>query len=191
MSTFSDIALTINLIATLAAGWALIWLYGSIWHRAKFDRDRFRFFALRDRLALLVMKGQIPEHSLEHRILCRLLNGAIQSTGTFEIMQFLRFIANWSSDQKAQRDVDKVLNHMRGYENVEYRKIVRETFELTSQMFKRDTWLLFRVIYPILKKLVRHLKSLLVLQRAWIRVTRVVEAENVVRSRLRAFAVAQ
>lgn len=191
MSTFSDIALTINLLATLAAGWALIWLFGSIWHRTKFDRDRFRFFALRDRLALLVMKGQIPERSLEHRILCRLLNGAIQSTGTFEIMQFLRFIANWSSDQKAQRDVDKVLNHMRGHENAEYREIVRETFELAHQMLKRDTRLLFYVIYPIMKALVQHLESLLVLQRAWIRVTRLVQAESVVRSRLRALAVAQ
>ncbi|HIJ85736.1 MAG TPA: hypothetical protein HPQ00_16240, partial [Magnetococcales bacterium] len=93
MNPYSDVAVVINLLVTLAVGWGFLWLNGTVRKQTKFNNYRFRFFELRDRLTYLVMEGQIAEGSREHRVLLMLLNGAVQSTGTFEVTRFLRFIA--------------------------------------------------------------------------------------------------
>lgn len=144
MMPVSDVSFAINLLATLMVGWGFMWLNGSVLGRYKFDTYRFRFFELRDRLTVLVMEGRIEEGSCEHRVLLGLLNGAVQSTGTFEVTRFLHFVVSWANDQKTQKEWKRVIGNMRTHADPHYREIVKSALELITEMVKKDTRLLLR-----------------------------------------------
>ncbi|MBF8271108.1 MAG: hypothetical protein HW380_213 [Magnetococcales bacterium] len=188
MNPYSDVAVVINLLVTLAVGWGFLWLNGTVRKQTKFNNYRFRFFELRDRLTYLVMEGQIAEGSREHRVLLMLLNGAVQSTGTFEVTRFLRFIANWANDPRTQKDLDRVLRNMQSHTSSPYREIVQDALELALQMLKKDTWFLLRVIYPMIKALNLLLRSPVLLQKAIAWTTKLIEAKGNVHARLNSLA---
>ncbi|MBF0415943.1 MAG: hypothetical protein HQL79_09275 [Magnetococcales bacterium] len=183
-TTDADIVIVLNLLFTLIVGWGLLWLNGTVWQQTKFNKYRFRLFELRDQLTLLVMKGQIKEGSPEHRVLLRLLTGAIKSTGTFEVTHFLRFIAQWVDDSEGQREFAQVLDDMKTHPHPEYREIVQGTLELARHMIGKDTWLLFNVLYPLLKMLDWILRSPAFIQHLIAKIARLFAAKLSVASRL-------
>lgn len=185
-TTDTDTVIVLNLMFTLATGWGLLWLNGTVWQQTKFNKYRFRLFELRDRLTLLVMEGQIKEGSPEHRSLLRLLNGAVQSTGTFEVTQFLRFIAHWANDAEDQNEFTQVLANMKAHPHPEYQKIVLGALELARHMIGKDTWLLFNIIHPLLKGMDWTLRSPTFVQEQIAKIGRLIDAKLKVASRLNA-----
>lgn len=92
MTESIEAILVFNFTIALLSVWACSYIYAKHYKPAKIINYRFRLYALRDRLTLLVMRGIIDKDSVEYDILLRLINAAIVSVGTFRVTDFLRFV---------------------------------------------------------------------------------------------------
>lgn len=128
----------LNYVILLTALWFGLWLYNTYVRMAEFDRYRFRIFALRDRLSILIMNGEVKEGSLEHKTLLSLLNGAVQSIGTFKVTIFLRFIIQISQDDTLQKQIKKIQKHLSASNNEDYAEILSEFYCLMDEKMKKD-----------------------------------------------------
>jgi hypothetical protein len=78
-------------------------------------------YELRDRLALLAMKGVVDEKSEEYVTLLRLINNSINSTKDFRITRFMRMHSEIITDKKLRAHIGNIL------EKVESKKCLMNT----------------------------------------------------------------
>jgi hypothetical protein len=70
------------------------------------DRFRFEYFALRDRLNLLVARGKIREESLEYRTFMGAINFHIHAVESVSIMRMASVIAGYHTTTTGSRKVE-------------------------------------------------------------------------------------
>jgi hypothetical protein len=150
--------------------------YNRFYWGAKIDKARFRLFALRDRLAILAMKGEVEFKSEEYDLMMRLLNKSIKTLGTFSVVSFVRSMTSNHRDQeresKIMREVSlKKHDHEEFREvAVEYYKVIGETYNMflsvPSKMFRLmflllwPLWIILRLINFIVNTITRKEKNL-------------------------------
>ena len=138
----------INLLSMLVAVWVVMAVNCKFLQPALLNKQRFAIYELRDRLALLAMRGVIDEDSEEYVTLINLINGALCSTKSFRITEFLNMHAAIYMDKELIKHIDSILERIHNKDMPEaYKDIVSSFFSLTRGIYKHKT----RGLRPVLK----------------------------------------
>lgn len=144
--------LLFNFIITLLSIWVMMFLNYNYLRPVLMNRKRFQLFAIRDRLALLAMRGELSENSVEYITLMMLINSAIKATSNFRLINFLRLQYEIHSNKSIQNKIKKIEQDIESGRkiNLKYKEIAYEYFDVMGAIIERKTWLLRRVLIPIL-----------------------------------------
>lgn len=141
----------INLFITLSCVWIAMVVNSQFLRPAILNRKRFALYELRDKLALLAMRGVIDQKSEEYITLLRLMNNSINSTKEFRITRFLKMQSSIIFDEKMRQHLDNILEKIKGDRMPdEYRKIVSDFFKVALEIYKHKTWVLRTILYPLI-----------------------------------------
>lgn len=116
--------------------------------RTKF---RFRFFALRDRLAMLVVSGKLAEDSWEYRCIVDTLNFHISAVDTMSIMRIIDVLVTYHTSSEEEQQV-KLLSRRVAEKDVA--RIVVDYMSITYALIKRNSRVqmaLIRCVRPFFK----------------------------------------
>lgn len=112
-----------------------------------FEIYRFRYFSIRDRLALLVIHGEIEEQSWEYKHIIDAINFHIKTTENMSINNIIRLLVEYYNSPSESKAVDMI---HRKIDNEEIMKIMDEFFDITSAILKRNSWMQLRALTVIL-----------------------------------------
>ena len=125
--------LMFNLIVLCISMWIIMYVNHKYIYTASINSSRFKFFELRDRLAIMAMKGDIKEDAMEYKYLLRLINTLITVTGHFEVIDYIRNvrdIMNFPEAVKASEIIKKdILNHSTGLRDI-YKEFYNEFYRV-------------------------------------------------------------
>ncbi len=110
------------------------------------DRFRFEYFSLRDRLAILVIKGELDEDSWEYRHIVDSLNFHIHAVESMTITRVARFLAHHHNqpEQEKQLRTKKILN-------VEVNQIMFDFLKTTHKLLMRNSRYEIKIAQWLLK----------------------------------------
>jgi hypothetical protein len=108
-----------------------------------FDKFRFRYFALRDRLAMLVVNGELDENSWEYKQLIDTFNFHISATETMSIKKIARIMSDYHSSNIEERKV-RLLKKNVGSQAV--LKIVVDFMDVTYQLLESNSHMHLRFL---------------------------------------------
>lgn len=141
-----------NLFISVISVWVAMFVSARFLRPAILNKKRFALYELRDRLALLAMKGVIVEDSEEYITLSRLMNGQIKSTKDFRITRFLHNQYQVVTNKKLQAHLESILVKIRNEKMPEqYRSLVVEFFENSKNIYQHKTWLFRALLTPLIK----------------------------------------
>ncbi len=112
-----------------------------------FEKYRFRYFAIRDRLALLVIDGKIKEQSWEYQRIINAINSHIKTIENMSISNIIRLLVQYHNSPSESRPVDMMRKKI---DNEEVIKIMVEFFDITSSILKRNSWMQVKALKIIL-----------------------------------------
>lgn len=141
--------LLFNFIISLGCLWIILRINSLFIQPARWNKNRFKLFKLRDELAILAMSGQISEKSDEYITLMTLLNSSVHETSKFRTVPFLRFLQKVRKSNKVDDLVDNVLKKCAS-ENNDYIVILNGYYSVMHRMFRRQTKYFFLVIPQLL-----------------------------------------
>ena len=107
----------VNLFIFLICVWVAMVINSKFLRPAILNRKRFAVYELRDRLAILAMKGVIDQKSEEYITLSRLMNNCLSSTKGFSITHFLRVQSKIITDERLREHLDSILKKIK---NIHY-----------------------------------------------------------------------
>lgn len=150
--------LIFNFGLTLVCLWIAFYVYNYAIRETKFNNNRFKIFALRDRLALLAMEGKISDNSKDYEILMSILNSSIYAMDKFNISIFLKRIKAIYSNPQMQKELESI---GKSFETqcLEFRAIAHEYFLIMQTILMKETWL-FRKTAPYLITLCEFLVNI-------------------------------
>lgn len=106
-----------------------------------FSKYRFQYFALRDRLALLVVNGKLEENSWEYRKIVGTINFHINTLETVSIHKIISFLAQYHSSPEEGRRVKIIKKKLDHPEVIE---ILAEFMDLTGRLLERNSGMQLR-----------------------------------------------
>ena len=140
-----------NLLISVIAVWIAMFVAARFLRPAILNEKRFAIYQLRDRLALLAMKGVINENSEEYVTLSRLMNGQINSTKDFRITKFLQLQSKIVTNKRLQAHLESILQKIKNHKMPdEYRCLVVEFFDNSKSIYNHKTWLLRGLLTPLI-----------------------------------------
>lgn len=137
--------LLFNFLLTLICIWILLAVNYRYIQPTRWNKHRFKLFALRDRLAILAMQGKIDERSIKYIYLMKTINTAISETGQFKLSRFMNFLVWLQETKKAQDMVDMITSEITE-KNDELKMIFSECILIIDSIFKAKATLAFRLI---------------------------------------------
>ncbi len=108
-----------------------------------FDRYRFRYFALRDRLALLVVKGELKEDSWEYKKLVDTINFHISTVETMSIERIVSLLVQYHTSPEEERNVRLIKKNIK---NEEVLRIMGDFMETTASLLARNSRAQIRLV---------------------------------------------
>ena len=81
----------------------------SAYNEVLFDRCRFRYFALRDQLAMLVINGKLEEDSWEYQTIVDTINFHINTVEKLSIDKVMRVLVEYHISPQEEKTVRKGL----------------------------------------------------------------------------------
>lgn len=116
------------------------------------DEYRFRYFALRDRLAMMVVKGHINENSWEYKHIIDALNFHINAVETMSLTRISAMLARYHMSSEEDRTVKMVQKRI---ENEEVRKLMFDFLGVTRNLLRRNNraqiWLVQNFFSPVVR----------------------------------------
>jgi len=118
----------------------------SLYNELVFNQYRFKYFAIRDQLALLVIDGEIEEQSWEYQDIINVINYHINNTENMSIHNRIRLIKCYNQPQDSQVFcmVKRKISHPKVME------IMIDFFDTTSAIIKRNSGMQLKVIQFLL-----------------------------------------
>lgn len=113
-----------------------------------FDKYRFRYFAIRDQLAMLVVKGEIEEDSWEYRQIVDSINFHIKTIESVSINKIINVLIEYHNSSEEERRVRVIKKKV---ENEEVRKIMADFMSITSTLLERNSKMQIRVLRHLSK----------------------------------------
>lgn len=97
---------------------------------------KFRFFALRDRLALLVVYKNLPEVSWEYVETIKSLNFHISATEKLSLMRIVKLLSAYHTSPEEERKVQKL---SRQVDREDVREVLSDFFMTTYHLIRRNS----------------------------------------------------
>lgn len=145
--------LLFNALLTCLCLWAILNVNYRYLQPTLRNKRRFRLYRLRDELSLCAMRGELDERSPEYRTLLVVLNGAIRALGTFQVVDFLKFLVRVQKDTELRSLIDKIQSNLSSTKHAEYCRVASQTFSIMHEMLVVDTrtlrYLIPYVILPL------------------------------------------
>ena len=101
-----------------------------------FTEYRFRYFALRDQLAMRVVQGHLQEQSWEYRYIVQAINFHISAVETMSIIRILEMLIRYHTAREDQCDVQRLQRHI---DDPTVAKILVGYMEVTSELIRRNS----------------------------------------------------
>lgn len=133
----------INLVISFVGLWIIMVVYNRYIVKARFDKYRYKFFELRDRLALMAMKDAIAVKSKEYIFLMKFINYSITGFEDFKIVDFIKVLM--SVKEKEEREFITSITESIHNHSSELREIAFEFYGtlLKAIQFKKIKRVLF------------------------------------------------
>jgi len=113
----------------------------SLYNELSSERFRFRYFELRDRLAMMVVKGKISEDSWEYKNIVDSLNFHINAVETMTIWKMVSVLTAYHMSPDAERRAKQ-----RKIENEEVRRLMFDFLCVTKDLIRRNSRAQIKVI---------------------------------------------
>lgn len=140
-----------NLFVGLASVWIAMVVNSKFLRPALLNKKRFAIYELRDRLAILAMKGVIDEGAEEYITLIKLMNRTIASTKGFRITHYLKMQSEIIADKKLRAHLESILEKIKSEKMPnEYRVIVASFFEVSHDIYEHKIWMLRLLLAPLI-----------------------------------------
>lgn len=97
---------------------------------------RFRYFALRDKLAMLVAKGELAEASWEYQHIVQTLNFHISAVESLSLFRIADVLANYHLSSAEERQVNMISKKL---DNKEVAAIVVGYMDTTYELIRRNS----------------------------------------------------
>lgn len=117
-----------------------------------FDKYRFRYFALRDRLAMLVVNNKLEEDSWEYQKVVDTINFHISTTEGVSINKIISLLIEYHTSPEEERKVRIIKKKV---EHPEVLEIMAEFMEVTASLLERNS----RTQIALLKRFSKKQKS--------------------------------
>jgi hypothetical protein len=132
--------LLVNLVITGFCAWGIAKVFNIFIRRSRINSYRFRFFELRDRLTVLVLKGKVSSSDKEYLTLLKLLNSSIcVFDDNYTFSGFFRYLSRLVSNAALARDIREMVKKLKAHNNIELAAIACEYFELNYAVFTKYT----------------------------------------------------
>lgn len=140
--------LLFNVILTCLVVWIAMYVNARYLSPAMLNRKRFKLFALRDDLALLVMKKVIEPDSQAYLMMLKHLNRSIRVLGSFSIVALIRHLMRLERDAATKKEIDTIMYLLKNSDDA-YKNIVSQYFFVLHELFIERTKLFRKMFYPI------------------------------------------
>ncbi len=120
-----------------------------LYNEIMLDKYRFRYFSLRDRLALMVINGDLEEDSWEYKKIVDTLNYHIKSVETMSIDHIVSMIAKYHTSPEEQRTVRIIEKRVK---NEAILQLMVEFFSVTRQVLWRNSRTQIRALKYVVGK---------------------------------------
>lgn len=101
-----------------------------------FDRYQFEYYALRDRLAMKVVKGELDENSWVYRHVVDAINYHIKTVESVSMIRVIEFLVEYHIKKSEKIAVDRMVDKV---EDKEVLSIMYEFMELTGKLLYRNS----------------------------------------------------
>ncbi len=101
-----------------------------------FKKYRFKYFSLRDDLAMLVVSGKIKEESWEYQQLIDTINFHIQTIESMSINKIIAMLVEYHTSPEEERKVRIIKKKIKHTEVI---SIMAEFMDVTSQLLERNS----------------------------------------------------
>jgi hypothetical protein len=114
----------------------VVFLWIDEYNRLMVTKFKFRFFALRDRLALLVVYRKLPEESWEYLETVKTINFHISATEKLSLMRIIELLSEYHASPEEERKVKKL---SRKVDREDVREVLADFFMTTHQLIRRNS----------------------------------------------------
>ncbi len=143
------IELFANMVAIMISISALVLMYMQ-YIKTRCDRQRYRFFSVRDKLYNYVLEGKVDKNSKAYEITENIITFSISAVKTYDIFMLLKIIDNMEALKSKRKKKNVTI-----YEQIKHNEclvdIYREVISLSLEVIKENS---------ILVKLIVGLKRL-------------------------------
>jgi hypothetical protein len=122
------------LVATLVL--YVVFLHIHAYNELRLTAYRFRYFELRDKLTMLVVKGKLREDSWEYKHIVETINFHIESVETVSIIRLVTMLIKYHTSTEEQRQVRALTKRI---DDPAVAKIMVEYMETTMDLIKRNS----------------------------------------------------
>lgn len=140
--------LLFNIILTCVVVWIAMYVNARYLSPVFLNRKRFKLFALRDDLALLVMKKVIEPDSEAYLMMLKHLNRSICVLGSFSIIGLIKHLIRLERDANTKKEIDTIMYLLKNSDEA-YKNIVSQYFFVLHELFIERTKLFRNMFYPI------------------------------------------
>lgn len=102
----------------------------------RFTSYRFRYFALRDQLAMLVVRGKLKEQSWEYKHIVSTINFHISAVETMSIIHLVTMLIRHHASSEEQQQVRVLRRHI---DDPEVARIMVQYMETTMDLIRRNS----------------------------------------------------
>lgn len=113
-----------------------------------FDKYRFRYFELRDKLAMLVIDGKLDENSWEYQKIVSAINFHIKTIETVSINKIISLLIQYHTSPEEERKVRII---QKKTEHPEVIEIMAEFMDVTVSLLKRNSKMQIKMLDVICK----------------------------------------
>ena len=107
MILFNMILLVLSILFSM-------WIWNKFIHSTWIDQQKFRLYALRDQLAILVVNGYIEEKDARFQFLLKHINSSIMFySNDFQIVRFIKIVITSESREKEKKEFNKMVNSIK------------------------------------------------------------------------------
>ena len=138
-----------NSILLLLVLWLVLYINRSFIYKTRINKQRFKLFALRDKLTILAMKKEIDYNSKEYQFLLNSLNSLIRITGNFQISDFLKYLISNYDDKETLKKKKNIENLIK-FHSEELNKIWREYYKIMNIIMERHLRLFLRIFVALI-----------------------------------------
>lgn len=118
----------------------LIFALWSFYKKVKYDNNRYRFFAIRDRLVRLVAEGYLREDEFVFEEFYKIINKIVNRTETFKFRNLVQIISAIDANKLEKQQFQKKIFREIQSKDVEVQKVIIDLFRTIIVTFYDNSW---------------------------------------------------